>query len=119
MLARDRLRLGSMCRSCYVTRRMRCLFTMSSPRAKNFIIVGVTLEGQRFRPSDWAERLCGVMSVFGAERRMAYSPYVQPGEYEGYKCVFVDAGLQASEPMAYAFMVNFARDNRLKVIDEA
>nr|AMK59309.1 hypothetical protein Daro_3034 [uncultured bacterium UPO50] len=91
---------------------------MSSPQAKNFIIVGVTLEGQRFRPSDWAERLCGVMSAFGAARRMAYSPYVQPGEYEGYKCVFVDAGLQASEPMAYAFMVNFARDNRLKVIAE-
>ena len=91
---------------------------MSSPQAKNFIIVGVTLDGQRFRPSDWAERLCGVMSAFGAERRMAYSPYVQPGEYEGHSCVHVDGGLQASEPMAYAFMANFARDNRLKVIDE-
>jgi hypothetical protein len=28
-----------------------------------FIIQGVTLDGKPFRPSDWAERLCGVMSA--------------------------------------------------------
>ncbi|HEY8856025.1 MAG TPA: DUF3579 domain-containing protein, partial [Rugosibacter sp.] len=37
-------------------------------QAENFIIIGVTLGGQPFRPSDWAERICGVMSAFGAER---------------------------------------------------
>jgi hypothetical protein len=105
--ARAMLRTGALFRS-----------VMSFHPEKNFIIVGVTLDGQRFRPSDWAERLCGVMSVFGAERRMAYSPYVQPGEYEGHKCVFVDAALKTSEPMAYTFMTNFAKDNRLKVVSE-
>lgn len=88
---------------------------MSSFVAESFIIVGLTLEGRRFRPSDWAERLCGIMSVFGAERRMAYSPYVQPGTHEGEKCVFVDARIRDIEPMAYAFLVNFAKDNNLKV----
>ncbi|MFZ2628236.1 MAG: DUF3579 domain-containing protein [Rugosibacter sp.] len=88
---------------------------MSPHQAENFIIVGVTLEGRQFRPSDWAERLCGVMSAFGAERRMAYSPHVQPGTHDGYKCVFVDAGIYETEPMAYAFLVNFAKDNQLKV----
>jgi hypothetical protein len=81
----------------------------------NFIIIGVTLGGQPFRPSDWAERICGVMSAFGTERRMAYSPYVQPGTYEGYKSVFVNADLYTTEPMAYKFLVNFAKDNQLKV----
>ena len=33
-----------------------------------FVIVGLTKDGKRFRPSDWAERLCGVMSQFGARR---------------------------------------------------
>lgn len=88
---------------------------MSPHQAENFIIVGITLEGQQFRPSDWAERLCGVMSAFGAERRMAYSPHVQPGTHDGYKCVFVNADLYETEPMAYAFLVNFAKDNQLKV----
>jgi hypothetical protein len=83
--------------------------------AENFAIVGTTLGGQRFRPSDWAERLCGVMSVFGSERRMTYSPYVQPGDLNGEKCVFVDGRIHDIEPMAYTFLVHFARDNALKV----
>lgn len=88
---------------------------MSSFVAESFIIIGITREGRRFRPSDWAERLCGIMSVFGAERRMAYSPYAQPGNWEGDKCVFVDARIRDIEPMAYAFLVNFAKDNQLTV----
>lgn len=88
---------------------------MTSFVAENFVIIGLTSSGRRFRPSDWAERLCGVMSVFGSERRMAYSPYVQPGNKDGEKCVFVDGRIHDIEPMAYTFLVNFARDNDLKV----
>ena len=36
---------------------------MSDP-VQHLIIHGKTLEGQRFRPSDWAERLAGVLSHF-------------------------------------------------------
>lgn len=89
---------------------------MSPYHAENFVIIGLTLEGRRFRPSDWAERLCGVMSVFGAERRMSYSPYVQPGDHKGEKCVRVDARIRDIEPMAYKFLVNFASDNKLQVL---
>lgn len=88
---------------------------MNSFVAENFVIVGVTHDGRKFRPSDWAERLCGVMSAFGSERRMTYSPYVQPGDLSGDKCVFVDGRIHDVEPMAYTFLVNFARDNQLKV----
>jgi hypothetical protein len=88
---------------------------MSPYHATSFVIIGLTSEGRRFRPSDWAERLCGIMSVFGAERRMAYSPYVRPGSHKGEKCVFVDAHLHDIEPMAYSFIANFARDNSLQV----
>ena len=88
---------------------------MYSLEAENFIIVGVTTSGKQFRPSDWAERLCGVMSVFGSERRMTYSPYAQPGTHDTAKCVFVDARIRDIEPMAYTFLVNFAKDNQLTV----
>ncbi|MDR2187698.1 MAG: DUF3579 domain-containing protein [Azonexus sp.] len=96
----------------------------SHPQSNNtgspsFIIVGVTGQGKKFRPSDWAERLCGVMSVFGAERRMKYSPYVGPCHYDGQKAVLVDGRLDQIEPMAYRFMLNFARDNDLQVVDSA
>ncbi|MBL8428197.1 MAG: DUF3579 domain-containing protein, partial [Dechloromonas sp.] len=33
---------------------------MTNLESTTFIIVGLTKEGRKFRPSDWAERLCGV-----------------------------------------------------------
>jgi hypothetical protein len=90
---------------------------MTTIDSTTFIIVGLTKQGKKFRPSDWAERLCGVMSAFGAERKMKYSPYVGPGDYNGEKAVFVDGRLGEIEPMAYRFMLNFAQDNDLQIVD--
>jgi hypothetical protein len=90
---------------------------MSEKRPENFIIVGLMLDGKKFRPSDWAERLCGIMSAFGADHRMSYSPYVRPGLHLGEKCVYVAARLYEVEPMAYNFLASFARDNELQVIN--
>jgi len=70
--------------------------------------------GGPFRPSDWAERLCGVMSAFGSDGRMQYSPYVYPVSSNGVKCVVVDVRLREIEPMAYNFLMNFAKDNELE-----
>ena len=89
-------------------------FRMSS-RSDEFVILGVTLGGKPFRPSDWAERLCGVMSAFGSGGRMQYSPYVYPVTSNGMKCVVVDARLRKVEPMAHNFLLNFAKDNELQV----
>lgn len=90
-------------------------FSSSTP----YIIVGRTGDGRRFRPSDWAERLCGVLSAFGAEKKMKYSRYVGPGHYEDDKAVFVDGALYEIEPMAYRFVLNFAIDNDLQLIEGA
>jgi Protein of unknown function (DUF3579) len=80
-----------------------------------FVIRGVTLAGKIFRPSDWAERLCGVMAQCGADRRMHCSPYVWQAITEGIASVVVDGRLEDVEPMAYRFLMNFARDNELEV----
>lgn len=90
---------------------------MTTEPTPNFIIVGLTREGRKFRPSDWAERLCGVMSAFGAEKKMKYSPFVGPCTFQGEKAVFVDAQLGRLELMAYKFMLNFANDNELQVVE--
>jgi hypothetical protein len=80
-----------------------------------FVIVGVTLDGRKFRPSDWAERLCGLMAQFGAADRNRYSPYVYPVIVNDEKCVVVDARLAGVEPLAYHFLEGFAKDNDLVV----
>ena len=95
----------------------------SSSEATDFIIQGVTSKGKAFRPSDWADRLCGIMSRFhpdagsGYDRHLQYSPYVQPALIEGVRSVLVDGRLHALEPMAYQFMRSFAKDNDLTVIE--
>lgn len=86
-----------------------------SDKPTEIVIRGETHTGKAFRPSDWAERLCGVMSAFGAERRMEYSPYVQPINSAGVKCVVVSVELEELEPMAFKFLLNFAKDNELQV----
>lgn len=86
--------------------------------AARFVILGETSQGKTFRPSDWAERLAGVMAAFrpgkaGSRQHLTYSPYVVPSSQRGVKCVIVDPKLRSVEPMAYSFMVNFALDNDL------
>ena len=86
-----------------------------SNQVDEFLIKGLTVDGRPFRPSDWAERLCGVMSAFGSDGRMQYSPYVYPITAAGLKCVVVDLVLGEIEPMAYNFLVNFAKENERQV----
>ena len=94
----------------------------SKPR--EFFIHGVTAAGRPFRPSDWAERLCGVMSCYrpggiasGRDAHIGYSPYVRPTIIGAVKCVVVDERLRELERMAFDFVMNFARDNDLPVYE--
>lgn len=81
--------------------------------ALEIIIVGTTIEGRQFRPSDWAERLCGMMSVFGEDRHLSYSPHLKPVVSAEVRCVVVDRELEQIDPTAYSFLLGFARDNEL------
>ena len=42
------------------------------------VIQGVTNNNKRFRPSDWAERLCGILSSFDQGHRLSYHQWVRP-----------------------------------------
>ncbi len=83
--------------------------------AAEIVIQGVTYTGDRFRPSDWADRLCGMMSVFGEDRQLSYSPYLKPVVIADTPCVVVDRKLEALDSAAYKFLMSFARDNELKL----
>lgn len=96
-------------------------------KPREFFIQGVTLAGRTFRPSDWSERLAGALSSFrprsggaaggGIGANIGYSPYCVPRVIEGIKCVIVNEALRDLEPMAWDFVMNFARDNELQVVE--
>jgi Protein of unknown function (DUF3579). len=87
-------------------------------KIRQFIIYGVTEDGTRFRPSDWAERLAGVLAPYrpagSAGSHLTYSPYALPTVIDGMRCVVVDERLRGLEPLAWKFAVDFARENRLR-----
>jgi hypothetical protein len=95
---------------------------MVSNAAKEVFIQGVTQDGKAFRPSDWAERLAGVMSQFrpgGAVpgSHLSYSPWCIPTTMGNVKCVVVHTDLRDHDVMAWDFLMNFARDNHLQVAE--
>ncbi len=93
-------------------------------KARDFIIHGTTKDGRSFRPSDWSERLASAMSCFrpdggvgGIGAFIGYSPYCVPTLVDGVKCVIVNEALRGIEPMAWDFVMNFARDNQLRLAE--
>ncbi len=100
----------------------RMTATLPSAKPREFVIHGVTLDGRSFRPSDWAERLASAMSSFRPEGSVGgigafigYSPFCVPTLVGGVKCVIVSEALKGIEPMAWDFVMNFARDNQLQL----
>lgn len=91
---------------------------MSKPKDKTIVIEGITEEGKTFRPSDWAERMSGSLACF-KNSRLHYSPMLQPSvNKEGYKCVILDPKLKESSPQVYQSILDFAKDNHLKICGE-
>jgi hypothetical protein len=97
---------------------------MSAAKPRQVFIQGLTHDGKAFRPSDWSERLAGAMSSFrpggargGIAAHIGYSPYCVPRVVGGVKCVLVSEALKDIEPMAWDFVMNFARDNGLQLLE--
>ncbi|MEI6761738.1 MAG: DUF3579 domain-containing protein [Betaproteobacteria bacterium] len=88
--------------------------------ANEVVIHGMTRQGKPFRPSDWAERLAGVLSSFrpGGPHpgsHLGYSPWCVPCTVDGVRCVVVHQDLRDHDVMAWDFCMNFARDNELQL----
>jgi hypothetical protein len=82
--------------------------------SEKVIIRGLTQDGGKFRPSDWAERLCGAVASYGPGRRIIFHPNVKLASIEGVKCVVIDAELEHEDEMLFDFLIEFADDNKLQ-----
>ena len=89
------------------------------------IIFGVTSTGEKFRPSDWIERFCGVMAPYNTthqssgarvniQKGMGYSNLVFPTTHKGKRVVMALEQLNDVEPLAWEFVLNFIKENDLK-----
>lgn len=91
---------------------------MTEPRITGAIVlVGRTHSGQKFRPSNWAERLAISVAKIGSRKQVIYNPRVHISMHEGFHSVVVDRILQDEDPMMFDFFVNFANNNQLELID--
>jgi hypothetical protein len=64
-----------------------------------------------------AERLVGAALRRGPNARLQYSVYVRPTLLGNVKTVILDSRLRDIEPMAFDFVMNFAKDNDLLVTE--
>ena len=88
------------------------------------IIFGSTSTGEKFRPSDWIERFCGVMAPYDTayqasgerltQKGMGYSDLVFPTTYKDERVVVALEQLNDIEPLAWEFVLSFIKENDLK-----
>lgn len=86
-----------------------------APDLTEIVILGMSLDGHPFRPSNWWERLCDMLAVTGHDGRVIYSSYLLPKVIQGYPSVVVRLALEAEEPTAYNAVRQFVLMNRLRV----
>ena len=79
------------------------------------VIEGETIDGKRFRPSDWNERLHGTLRALDEDEYQACEGFVHLTTLDGRKCVQVDCRLREEDERLFNFFLRFARDNNLRV----
>ena len=96
-----------------------------APAVDELLIKGMRRDGSTFRPSDWAERLCGVANILhsdavapsrahhNARPNFVHSDHARPAIVCGVLCVIVGLCLCDLEPRVWEFVTSFARDNDL------
>lgn len=80
-------------------------------------IIGFTHDSKKFRPSDWAERTASVCGYFDENCRLHYNPMLRPVKHDGLYGLFVASRLEALNPDAYRFVMDFAHRNQLRITD--
>lgn len=80
-----------------------------------FVIQGVTTEGELFQHPDWALGLCNMLATVGSDGRTVYSSYARPIVADGISCVVVRVSLQKVDPAAFEMVKQFVAENRLNV----
>ena len=85
---------------------------------ERWIIESVKVDGNRFRPSDWIERISTSLATFGKDHRLRYDHEVQPCVIQGQRCLVVGKRLSERNPELLAYIMKFAEDNQLRIQED-
>lgn len=85
---------------------------------EKILIRGVTKDGNKFRPSDWAERLYYALATYNPAGRLVFNPMVNIKQGEKFKCFVIKPILKKKDPMTYDFLADFAKSNGLVITDQ-
>ena len=89
-----------------------------SVESGRIIIEGIKENGNKFRPSDWCERLATTLASFGEDQRLHYCKSAHPCIINGINCLIVDKVLEIKSPESYSFLIAFASENKLKIQED-
>ena len=98
-----------------VNSRKRGQTKIMSEEQAGHLILGITQKGNKFRPSDWVERIAAVFGSFDANKRLRYSSLVRPTFFEGLRCLFIAGSLLMIDPAGYDYVMDFAHSNQLQI----
>ena len=79
-----------------------------------YTISGVTKNGQKFRPSDWTERLVCIQK----EQLVKYSGHLKVKKIDGIKSIVFDSQLENTCPFTFERLLSFAKINHLAISEE-
>ena len=84
--------------------------------SKYLIINGTTNDGAKFRPSDWCERLYGVLRALDEEEEQACRDLIHQVRSKTGKHIIISTELEQVNEKAYNFFIKFAKTNNLNTI---
>ena len=79
-----------------------------------YTISGITEDGQKFRPSDWTERLVCIQP----EQLKRYNGHLKIKKINGIKSIVFDDQLKYACSFTYERILSFAKTNHLNVTQE-
>ncbi len=84
-------------------------------KQEEWVILGITLDGQVFNCEDWTDRLCGMLAERNDSNRVSYSDYLHPVYIDNLPAVVLEAVLEEVDPDSFRIVRKFALENNLKV----
>lgn len=94
---------------------IHCLFRRGRMETIQYTISGMTQDGQKFRPSDWTERLVCTQP----EQLKRYSGHLKIQRVNGVKSIVFDDQLKYACAFTFERLVSFAQTNHLLMTEEA
>jgi len=79
-----------------------------------YTLSGITQDGQKFRPSDWTERLVCIQK----EQLIKYNGHLKISKIDDIKSIVFDNSLENTCPITYERIMSFAKTNHLVMNQE-